>query len=164
MKVRQRVLALLTATVLGTGGALALAAPAHANSYGPYFIVHAASGLCVEVPNSSNVAGEQLRLNSCRDTLGQFFTFVDAGGSSLFFIQPAYNSYCLQPGAPDLFNSTIIQWACDQTFNQTWFVMDHYKLENTHSVLCMGVGTGVVGAYVVQNNCHNGTIWSLQLA
>lgn len=172
MKIRQRILALLTAVALGTCGAVALAAPAHAASYGPYFLVHKISGLCVEVPNFSTAPLEQTRLTNCADSSNQFFWFTDAGDDWLYSIRPYYNStFCLEPGNADLYNSTIVQWPCNGAFKEVWRltfpngkgVIDR-QFQNTASTLCMSVGISFVGAYVVQRNCYNGTIWYLQLA
>ena len=115
MKIKQRVGALLVATLLGLGLAVSLATPAAATDYGPFKLVNMVSNLCLEVPNGSMVKGEQLKIGVCgpAGTWYQTFYFTDACCAWHYFIRPGHNWWCLAPGSAGLFNSTIIQWDCN---------------------------------------------------
>lgn len=167
MKTRQRVLSLVATVILGTGVAVALVAPAQAATY-PHRLVHANSGLCLDVPAFSTQAGTQLQLYPCNGGSNQVFNFMDAYNPWQYFLQNPNSFHCLQPGAPGLMNSTIIQWTCNfRSSAQEWFFLFPYgegglpyrQLWNTLSGLCLGVQGGYAGAYAVQHKCGSDDIW-----
>lgn len=128
MKIRSRIGPLLAAGVLGVGAAIAVAAPASADDYGPYHMVHQSS-LCLEDPSHVGAQGSQLRLNVCSSSWlddWQFFTFTNtiSYGPNTYLIRPSSHlNMCLQPGAPSLYGSTIILWPCANFTprEQAWF-------------------------------------------
>jgi hypothetical protein len=164
MKLQRRIAAAVGAALLGVGGAVALAAPASAAVYS-HPVVHN-SGLCLDVPGFSTVAGQQLTLYPCNGGSNQTFLFEDAGGDWLYYIHPRHNpSMCLVPGNASLFNSTIIQWPCDGGTRQRWnlgFGPFDRILVDTYSGWCAGVDSAFPGTYVRQADCRGANrIWSL---
>jgi len=150
---KRRIIGIAVALLMGIGVAVALEAPASAFVYPNRVMM---GSLCLEAP-SPGVAGDQLRLNACNGSAKQVFLFEDAGFDWGYFLHPASGGLCLQAGAPDLFNSTIIQWPCTFTNAQTWVLGtapdSRRVLYTTRSHWCIGVNSTFVGAYVIQANC-----------
>lgn len=185
MKIRQRIGALFAAVLVGTGCAVALAAPAHAADY-LHRIVHS-SGWCLEVPidpatgQGSMHLNEQLRLSVCGPTSGswnQKFWFSDGGTfQNTYFIRPGHNQWCTTPGAASLPWSTIVQWSCDwNSFSEQWEQIGPdsnglFKLRNVYSGMCLiAENGGQLGDLVRQTqDCSGGfgsaaLSWSLPYA
>lgn len=172
MTLRKRIGALLVATVVALVGAIAIATPAHAGSY-LHVVRHWDSRLCLEVPydpatgTGSMVMGAQLRIGICgpndQTTWYQNFWFEDVTGApNWYFLRPGHNLWCIQPGAPALVRSTIIQWACTWRSEQMWLLQQvgtgpTYTLRNGSSLMCLTVdGTGL-GEYARQSfDCAQG--------
>jgi hypothetical protein len=156
----RRIGALLAAAVLGVGGAVALATPAAASTYGPFQLRHS-SQYCLEVPSAD--AGAQLIISYCggSGTHSQHFRFEDTGGGPWqYFIHTEYNNMCLMPGAPGLYNSTIIQWPCGGLDGQHWilgFPNEQPNLRNLYNIYkgyCADNLQDLPFTYVKQMNCY----------
>lgn len=167
MRIRRRIGAALVATVLGLVGAVALSSPAQASDWGPYKLVQATSGLCLEVPNGSMVFGEQLTLGVCgpTPTWYQEFWFTDAASYNYhYFLRPGHNLWCLRPGSLATFNSTIIQWACDPNdAAEVWWLTPANGVDDPPNTYHLSSSKGYyltdtfasVGSYVTQGGLHH---------
>lgn len=151
---KRRILGLTTAILMGIGVAVALEAPASAWVY-PHQITM--GNLCLEAP-APGVPNDQLRLKACTGRSNQVFNFEDAGFDWGYFLHVAGSGLCLQPGAPRLYNSTIVEWYCDWASPQTWVLgranSGGYLLYTTYSRWCIGVDFAYDGAYVRQTDCN----------
>ena len=141
--------------------------PASAATYGPEKLVHS-SGYCVEAPTP--YLGQQVILNYCGGPAShnQHFTFEDAGFVAWqYFIHLEGSPYCLQPGAPDLYNSTIVLWTCNPLSTaQIWILgFPHYPnttdrdLANSYNARCIDTPPGevpVAGSYLRATGCLRG--------
>lgn len=165
MKLRARVAALIVALIVGMGGALVAATPASASVWGPFYIHNLYTSYCVNVPNASFTAGEQLRMTDVCSTATTYY-FIDTNQYPYeYFVQVAYNGYYIQPGAPSLFNSTIIQWDYSGTPEQMWHTIavagGGIWIQDVYSGYCLKAESLAVGAYVRQGSCVNDayTVW-----
>lgn len=152
---KRKIIGIVVALLMGLGVAVALEAPASAFVY-PNRI--SMKGLCMEAPNPG-VPGDQLRLATCNGSSKQVFLFEDITFSWDYYLHPASGGLCLQPGAPSLYGSTIIQWYCGNTSGQqTWilgFAPTDRVLYTVWSRWCMGVENAFAGAYIRQLNCDS---------
>jgi hypothetical protein len=169
MKIRARVGAVLTATLLGVVGAAALASPASAATYGPYQLTHQ-SFFCMEAPTSN--LGQQVILNYCGGPAShnQHINFEDSGtGAYQYFLHVEGSAYCLVPGNADLYNSTIVLWTCDYSSSRfIWYLgfpretnLNARSLQNIYNALCMDSKTSTAGVYVRMNFCSGESYWYL---
>jgi len=178
MKVRARVGAALTTVLLAVVGAVALASPASAASYGPYELKHGRSGLCLEAPTSN--LNQQLILNYCGGPAShnEHFIFDDSGtGAYQYFVRLEGTSYCLVPGNADLFGSTVVLWPCDYgSYRFVWYLgfpreTDHdvRNLMNMYTVQhnapasgwCIDSTNSNAGVYVTMRGCYGDGFWWL---
>ena len=121
MRLRTRIGALLTALVVGAGGALVAATPAHAGTY-RYLIKLEGTSYCLALPGYPYNAGAQLQLDNC--AFAPSFTFVDTGYADFeYWLRVDYTGYYVQGGAPELLNSTLIQWPFCSCGDQIWHLV-----------------------------------------
>ncbi|GKQ39422.1 ricin-type beta-trefoil lectin domain protein [Streptomyces sp. A012304] len=116
-------------------------------------IVGAASGRCLEVPNSSQTNGTQVQLWDCLDRAGQKWTRTAAGELRV------YGTKCLDAEASGTSPGTrVVIWDCHGGQNQQWNVNSNGTITSARSGLCLdaynaGTGNGTQG---VLWNCNGG--------
>lgn len=166
MKLRTRVGAFLVAVLMGVGSVAIASSPAHASSWGPYLVKNEATGYCLGIPSYSYDAGAQFQLDTC-DHAPAFY-FNDTGFNPYeYYIQVIYSGYCVQPGAPLLQNSTLVQWECGVVHPQRWRsvgVVGANWLERVPPPIqewCMQAESSSLYAYVRQNYCNTLSRWLL---
>ncbi len=171
MRLRRKLAAIAGTVIMGLGGAVALASPAQAYTYGPYQLRHI-SQYCLEMPGGPSNFGGQLILNYCGGPAShnQHVIFDDAGAAWLYFLHIEGSSYCLVPGNADLYHSTIIQWTCDYTLSRfKWRLTfplgegspDKRGLQNVYQpAWCIDNWYPSAGAYLVMENCST-NYWNL---
>ncbi|WP_084779540.1 RICIN domain-containing protein [Planobispora rosea] len=152
---------------LATGTAAAASAPAA----GPYVLVNANSGLCLDVNAKSTADDTQLVQYPCNGGRNQAWELSDAsGGQSL---TAAHSGKCA--GIKDDSTSAgkaVVQQACGESAFQGWRLEavsgSVYRVVNTGSAKCLNVkdGSTATGAVVQQNSCDSATSkrWTLKAA
>lgn len=166
--IKKRIAGLLAAVLLGGAiGAVALVGPAHAGVY--YHRLINSSGLCLEARSPD--LGTQLQLGVCAPvgTPNQMFAFTDAGlFAYTYYLQPVSSWWCLQPGAPSIPRSTVIQWYCNSTYEQIWEITTPNRttdpsewrvLWNQYNAGCLAAVYGYTGEYVIvlpYSSCGSG--------
>ncbi|MGR6974984.1 poly(ethylene terephthalate) hydrolase family protein [Streptomyces cynarae] len=124
-------------------------------------IVGAASGRCLDVPDSSQTNGTQVQLWDCLDRVGQKWTRTAAGELRV------YGNKCLDAEASGTSPGTrVVIWDCHGGQNQQWNVNANGTITSARSGLCLdaynaGVGNGT---QVVLWNCNGGANqrWALR--
>lgn len=116
-------------------------------------IVGAASGRCLDVPNSSQTNGTQVQLWDCLDRAGQKWTRTAAGELRV------YGNKCLDAEASGTSPGTrVVIWDCHGGQNQQWSINANGTITSARSGLCLdayNAGTGN-GTQVVLWNCNGG--------
>lgn len=165
MRLRRKIAAIAGVVILGLGGAVALESPASASAWGPYLVKNESTGYCLGIPSYSYSAGAQFQLDAC-DHAPAFY-FID---TNLFpyeyYIQVIYDGYYVQPGAPALQNSTLIQWDYSGLAEQMWKLVGASNgavlIQRVGSASwCMLAESSSLYAYVRQNNCNLLSRWVL---
>jgi hypothetical protein len=145
VSLKRRIVAAVSALVVGLVGAVAVAAPAHAGSY-RYLIKLENTNYCAALPGYPYGAGEQLQLENC--AYAPSFTFIDTGYASFeYWLRVDYSGYYVQAGVPTLLNSTLIQWPFCLCGDQIWHLV--------------GASNGAV---LIQNPAHNWWIMQAESA
>ncbi|HEX2143407.1 MAG TPA: lectin [Glycomyces sp.] len=122
-------------------------------------IVGAASGRCLDVPNSTTVNGTQLQLWDCQQRAGQLFERSASGELKV-------NGKCLDAEARGTTNGTkAIIWDCNGGSNQRWNVNSNGTITSAQSGLCLDAdsrGTAN-GTAIILWSCNGGSNqrWSL---
>ena len=166
MKTWKRVLATALVSLLAAIGAIVVATPASASVWGPFYIHNLYIAYCIDVPNASFAAGEQLKLTDvCSTATTYYFIDTDLVNPNQYFIQVIFNGYYIQPGAPLLYNSTIIQWEPSPSIEQRWHTIavagGGFWIQNLYSGYCLKAESLSPGAYIRQGTCVNDhyTVW-----
>ena len=172
MKPRTRVGAFLVAVLMGVGSVAVASSPAHASSWGPYLVKNEATGYCLGIPSYSYDAGAQFQLDTC-DHAPAFY-FNDTGFNPYeYYIQVIYSGYCVQPGAPLLQNSTLVQWECGVVHPQRWklqgvsngaVLIQRVPPPSPENPWCMNAESSSLYSYVRQNYCTLLGRWVLVFA
>ncbi len=124
-------------------------------------IVGAASGRCLDVPNSSQTNGTQPQLWDCADSANQKWTRTDAGELRVL------GGKCLDAEASGTSPGTrAVIWDCHGGQNQRWNVNANGTVTGASSGLCLdtlNAGTGN-GARTVLSTCNGGATqrWTLR--
>jgi hypothetical protein len=117
-------------------------------------IVGAASGRCLDVPDSSQTNGTQVQLWDCLDRAGQKWTRTAAGELRV------YGNKCLDAEASGTSPGTrAVIWDCHGGQNQQWSVNANGAITSARSGLCLdayNAGTGN-GTQLVLWNCNGGS-------
>ncbi|MET7698933.1 ricin-type beta-trefoil lectin domain protein [Streptomyces sp. NPDC005485] len=124
-------------------------------------IVGAASGRCLDVPNSSQTNGTQLRLWDCLDQTGQKWAHTDAGELRV------YGTKCLDAEASGTSPGTrAIIWDCHGGQNQRWNVNANGTITSAQSGLCLDANNSGTanGTQAVLWTCNSGSNqrWTLR--
>lgn len=143
----------VAALVLTAPGASAAPAP------GPYRLVNAGSGLCLDVPGGATSDGVQLVQERCDGAAGQTFTLVSAGGG--FQIRALHSGKCL--GVRDASTSAgkaIQQETCTGASSQIWMFTEsgaNYRIANANGGKCMNIkdNSTAISAPVQTNSCDS---------
>ena len=124
-------------------------------------IVGAASGRCVDVPNSSTTNGIQMQLWDCNGNGNQRWTYTSSKQLMV------YGNKCLDANGKGTTNGTaVIIWDCNGQTNQQWNVNSNGSISGVQSGLCLdaaGAATGN-GTKLQLYSCWGGTNqqWSLR--
>ncbi|MBO3751220.1 ricin-type beta-trefoil lectin domain protein [Streptosporangiaceae bacterium NEAU-GS5] len=124
-------------------------------------IVGAASGRCVDVPNSTTTNGTQVQLWDCGSGSNQRWTYT---ASKQLMV---YGNKCLDAFNQGTTNGTVVAiWDCNGQTNQQWNVNANGTITGVQSGLCMdanGAGTAN-GTKIILWSCHGGANqqWSLR--
>ncbi|MDQ0936623.1 poly(ethylene terephthalate) hydrolase family protein [Streptomyces turgidiscabies] len=124
-------------------------------------IVGAASGRCLDVPNSSQTNGTQPQLWDCADSTNQKWTRTDAGELRVL------GGKCLDAEASGTSPGTrAVIWDCHGGQNQRWNVNANGTVTGVSSGLCLdtlNAGTAN-GARTVLSTCNGGANqrWTLR--
>jgi mannan endo-1,4-beta-mannosidase len=117
-------------------------------------ILGAASGRCVEVPNSATANGTQVQLRDCSNGANQSWTRTAAGELRV------YGNKCLDAEGSGSTNGTrAVIWDCTGGANQRWNVNANGTITSAHNGLCLdasGRGTGN-GTPIILWTCNGGT-------
>jgi poly(3-hydroxybutyrate) depolymerase len=95
-------------------------------------IVGAASGRCVDVPNSSQTGGTQVQLWDCNNQANQQWTHTSTGALQV------YGSDCLDANGQGTSPGTkVIIWPCNGQVNQQWKINADGTITGVQSGLCL---------------------------
>lgn len=133
----------------------------------PYEIVMKHSGLCLEVPSSSNDNGKAIVQAACTGAANQRFTLHRRGDH--VFIKAQHSGSCLDVRGAEMGDSaTVQQWSCVDVANQTWGLQSKgdtaYRLFAKHSGRCLDVpgSSKDSGKEIAQFNCGDSDNQRLQ--
>ncbi|MEU0609169.1 poly(ethylene terephthalate) hydrolase family protein [Streptomyces griseorubiginosus] len=124
-------------------------------------VVGAASGRCLDVPNSSQTNGAQLQLWDCLDQPSQKWARTDAGELRV------YGNKCLDAEASGTSPGTrAVIWDCHGGQNQRWNVNSNGTVTSAQSGLCLDANNAGTanGTQVVLWTCNGGSNqrWTLR--
>lgn len=129
---------------------------------GPYTLVNAASGQCLDVPARSTATGVQLTQYACNGAANQTWKLTAVTGG--FHLVAAHSGLCAGVTTTSA-GGAVLQQTCSSTAAQTWNLVaggTNYRLVNASSAKCLNTK----GALVQQNSCDAVTSkqWSLKPA
>jgi hypothetical protein len=117
----------------------------------PTPIVGAASGRCLDVPNSSTTNGAQIQLYDCSGAANQSWTYTSSKQLTV------YGNKCLDANGRGTSNGTaVIIWDCNGQTNQQWNVNADGTVTGVQSGLCVdanGAATGN-GTKIILWSCN----------
>ncbi|WP_035738229.1 RICIN domain-containing protein [Glycomyces arizonensis] len=124
----------------------------------------AASGKCLDVPESSTAQGTQLNIWDCNGQANQTWTHTASGELSVYTGQ---SRMCLDAYEGQTTAGTpVIIWPCNGQSNQRWTFNGDGTVVGQQSGLCLDVeeASTANGARAILWNCHGGTNqqWSLE--
>ena len=127
-------------------------------------LVSAASGTCLDVPESATEAGTEVVIWSCNGQSNQTWTRTAAGELTVY---PGQSRMCLDAYEGQTSAGTpVIVWPCNGGENQRWRFNGDGTVTGEQSGLCLDVEEAAVdnGARVLLWTCHGGANqrWSLQ--
>jgi endo-1,4-beta-xylanase len=124
-------------------------------------IVGAASGRCIDVPNSSTSNGTQVQLYDCWGGTNQRWTYTSSKQLQV------YGNKCLDANGGGTSNGTsVIIWDCNGQSNQQWNINSNGTISGVQSGLCLdavGQATGN-GTKIQLYSCWGGSNqqWSMR--
>jgi endo-1,4-beta-xylanase len=144
-----------------TFGALAVAAPAAADTTGEVHAVGA--GKCLDVPSSSTTAGTQADIGDCNGGSSQLWTYTS---SHTLTVYSGSSQMCLDANGQGTSPGTkVIIWTCNGQSNQQWNLNSNGTITGVQSGLCLDVtGASTANGALVELWTCNGQSnqqWSL---
>jgi beta-galactosidase len=137
------------------------AAPATGGGGQQGTLVGAASGRCLDVPNSTTTNGTQVQLWDCTTGANQRWTYT---ASRQLMV---YGNKCLDAYGQGTTNGTAVAiWDCNGGTNQQWNLNANGSITGVQSGLCMDANAAGTanGTKIILWSCHGGLNqqWSLR--